>query len=664
MCGISGIIKENSSVDVNQLLSMTKVLKHRGPDDEGYLLVNTEKKITTPFHHDDTIESIKAKIPKLENNINANIGFGFRRLSILDLSEHGHQPMQFKDAGLWIVYNGEIYNFIELRDELKHSGYKFESNTDTEVILKAYHKWGENCIHKFNGMWAFALWDSENQKLFCSRDRFGVKPFYYHFDANNQFLFASEIKSILQVIKPRPDRESLNIAFTSGYSDHNNKTFFEDIKQLKGGHNLTLQNGRLDIYRYYFLKSQPINTTFETAKEKLKELLFDSVRIRLRSDVPVGYALSGGIDSSCIVGVASKINTGFNNTFSMIYPGDSVDESFFIKKVIEKTGVRHHFVSPGFNDFINDLNKFIWHQEEPFFGTSYFGEFKLRELIRKKGVIVSLEGQGADEIITGYSSLVYPYFYDLISGFKIPKFINEFNRFKHFENNLVNVLKAYFGRNKKKSNGVLNTKYPFLNKNFFPEYIEFCNQRNTYQKVLPDKPVSDICMYPYCDLCSYFNEFDSGSHLNNTLYEMLFYTSIPQQLVRADKSSMAFSVECRFPFLDYRVVEYALNLPFEFKIHNGITKYVLRESMKELLPQEVYNRKDKIGFAIPDEKFGESDYKKRFIQIVMDSASDEFDFINKEKFYSTYQQNGVKPDWKFWKTVSVQLWYNNLINKV
>lgn len=663
MCGISGIIKENSAVDVNQLLSMTKVLQHRGPDDEGYLLINSRKNIISSYHHNDTIDAIKNRTPRLENNINADLGFGFRRLSILDLTEHGHQPMQFKDAGLWIIFNGEIYNFIELRDELKQSGYTFESNTDTEVILKSYHKWGENCVHKFNGMWAFAIWDSENKKLFCSRDRFGVKPFYYHHTVNIQFLFASEIKSILQVIKSNPDREALYIAFSSGYSDHNNKTFFEDIKQLRGGHNLTFQNGKLNIYRYYSLKSQPVNTSFAGAKEKLKELLFDSVRIRLRSDVPVGYALSGGIDSSSIVGIASKINTGSNNTFSMIYPGNSVDESFFIKKVIDKTGVNHHFVTPSSDDLINDLNKFIWHQEEPFFGTSYFGEFKLRELIRKNGVIVSLEGQGADEIITGYTSLVYPYFYDLISGFKIQKFINEFNRFKHLENNLVRILRAYYTRNKKKTNSFLSTKYPFLNMNYFPEHIGLCNQRNTYKQTFPEKPVSDVCMFPYCDLCSYFNEFDSGSHLNNTLYEMLIYTSIPQQLVRADKSSMAFSVECRFPFLDYRVVEYALNLPYEFKINNGITKFILRESMKELLPAEVYKRKDKIGFAIPDEKFSESDYKKGFIQIVMDSASHEFDFIKKDQFYSTYHRNDVKPDWKFWKTVSVQLWYNNLIHR-
>ena len=394
MCGICGIINSVTLIDTDQLLSMTRVLRHRGPDDEGFILGNTERNIVKAFQHDETIKSIKSRIPRLENNFNANIGFGFRRLSILDLSENGHQPMQFEEAGLWIVFNGEIYNYLELRDELKQYGYKFNSNTDTEVILKAYHNWGEDCVNKFNGMWAFAILDFKNKKLFCSRDRFGIKPFYYNYEQNSHFIFASEIKSILQVIKSKPDRQTLFDSFASGYSDHNERTFFENIKQLQGGHNLILQNGNLSIQCFYKIKSQPCKDSFEKAKKKLRELLFDAVRIRLRSDVPLGYALSGGIDSSSIVVIAAKINSGSNNTFSMIYPGDKIDESFYIKKVIEKTGLNHHFVSPTQEDFLKDLDNFIWHQEEPFFGTSYFGEFKLRELIRKNNVTVSLEGQG------------------------------------------------------------------------------------------------------------------------------------------------------------------------------------------------------------------------------------------------------------------------------
>lgn len=633
MCGICGIINTKNSIETDQLLSMTRVLRHRGPDDEGFLLSNTTKSEANSYHHDETIDSIKNKTPRLENNFDANLGLGFRRLSIIDLSEKGHQPMQFEEAGLWIVFNGEIYNYIELHEELKQFGYKFNSKTDTEVILKAYHKWGEECVSKFNGMWAFAIWDSKNKKLFCSRDRFGIKPFYYHHDQQNQFLFASEIKAILQAIKSSPDKNILFDSFTSGYSDHNERTFFENIKQLRGGHNLILQNGNLSIYRYYNLESQPCFDSFEKSKEQLQELLFDAVRIRLRSDVPLGYALSGGIDSSSIVGIASKINSGSNNTFSMIYPGDSVDESFYINKVIEKTGVNHNFVSPTPEDFLKDLDKFIWHQEEPFIGTSYFGEFKLRELIRKNNVTVSLEGQGADEIITGYTSLLFPYFFDLISKIRLKKIINEYGHFNNYLGKPAGILKSYLLRNKKSDNKYLYKKYPYLNSEYFLEANS-----------------SADCFEP----------FNSGSHLNDELYKMLIYSSIPQQLVRADKNSMAFSVECRFPFLDYRLVEYAMNLSYDYKTKNGMTKYILREAMKDILPVEVYNRKDKIGFAIPDKSFNSQNVKEFLYELLGNVKDDNIPFLNKRIFIDEYFSKSGENifDWKFWKVASVVLWQN------
>jgi asparagine synthase (glutamine-hydrolysing) len=485
-------------------------------------------------------------------------------------------------------------------------------------------------------MWAFAIWNSRDKKLFCSRDRFGIKPFYYHFDQQKQFLFASEIKAILQIISSAPDKQTLFDSFANGYSDHNERTFFEDIKQLRGGHNLVLRNGNLSIYRYYEIENQPCRDSFEQAKEKLRELLFAAVKIRLRSDVPLGYALSGGIDSSSIVGIASKINSGSNNTFSMIYPGHSIDESFFINKVIDKTGVDHHFVSPTPEDLLDDLDNFIWHQEEPFFGTSYFGEFKLRELIRKNNVTVSLEGQGADEIITGYTGLLYPYFYDLLSKLKLSKFLNEHKHFKDYLGSPAGIIKAYLLRNRKPNEINILKKYPYLSGDIFNDI-----SRNQTE----------------------FESFNSGSYLNDTLYEMLLYTSIPQQLVRADKSSMAFSVECRFPFLDYRVVEYAINLAYDYKTKNGLTKFILREAMKDLLPAEVYNRKDKIGFAIPHNSFNTDKVKEYFRELISNAKDENFNFLNKKIFMETYfsNTNEQNPDWKFWKVASVLLWYNRFI---
>ncbi len=637
MCGICGILSFNSTVDIDQLLSMTRVLRHRGPDDEGFILCNTRKGIVKSFHHDESIDEVKNKLPRLENNIKANLGFGFRRLSILDLTEHGHQPMQFEDAGLWIVFNGEIFNYIEIREELIKKGYVFKSNTDTEVILKSYYELGEECVNKFNGMWAFAIWDPKESKLFCSRDRFGIKPFYYNYKPGVHFIFASEIKSILQVIRPQPNYQTLYDYFYYGYSDHNERTFFEDIKQLRGGHKLVLQNGNLSIKRFYKINNLPISDSLKKSKEIIRELLFDTVKIMLRSDVPIGYTLSGGIDSSSIVCIASKINRSSNNTFSLIYPGENLDESFYIKKVIEKTSVNPHFVSPTSEDFLKDLDKFIWYQEEPFVGISYFGEFKLRELTRNNNVTVSLEGQGADEIFTGYTSLFRPYFFDLLSEFRWTQLLREYKLFHHYSGNLKQIVKAYIVNGKKISSGNLSRKYPYLNVEFFADISDHLDE---------------------------FERFNSGSYLNDTLYEMLIYTSIPQQLVRADKNSMAFSVECRFPYLDYRLVEYAINLHYTYKIWNGLTKYVLREAIKDLLPLEVYNRKDKIGFAIPHNIFNNDIFKKHLYDLLNYILDENLQFINKQKFMDSYfsKSGGNELDWRFWKTISIIFWFNKFIN--
>jgi asparagine synthase (glutamine-hydrolysing) len=632
MCGICGIINSNRPIETDQLLSMTRVLRHRGPDDEGFILGNTEQNIIKTFHHDETIDSIKSRTLRLENNFNANFGFGFRRLSILDLSENGHQPMQFEEASLWIVFNGEIYNYLELREELKQYGYKFNSNTDTEVILKAYHKWGEDCVHKFNGMWAFAIWDSKNKQLFCSRDRFGIKPFYYFFKEKEQFIFASEVKSILHLIKTIPDQQSLFDYFAYGYSDHNERTFFYNFKQLRGGHNLILRNGNLSISRYHWIKSQPCQDSFEKAKEKLRELLFDAVRIRLRSDVPLGYALSGGIDSSSIVAIASKINSGSNNTFSIIYPGDKVDESFYIKKVIEKTGVSPHFVSPTMKNFMDDFQNFTYQIEQPFTGLSHFGDFKLRELIKSNCVTVSLDGQGADEIVTGYYDSFSIYYQGLLRQGKLLPFINA--KDISLKNEMKILIKDLFI--KKNDINSIFKKYNYLN----------------FAEVSIDYISRDYA----------FNDKIKGEFLNQKLYLKLKYTSIPTLLTKADKIAMANSVESRYPFLDYRVAEYALNLPAKYKIHNGFTKYILRESVKDLLPIEVYDRTDKVGFEIPTNKFKNNFHRVNLVDRLKNINTSNLPLIQKDKFISFYNSTGYHLDWKFWKTASVLLWYDTFFN--
>lgn len=641
MCGICGIYSFKGVIDSNRLVKMAKLMQHRGPDDEGYLLLNTESSAFESFHSNDTIEDIKLKTRKINGFINNkyNLGLGFRRLAILDLSANGHQPMTFEEAGLHIVYNGEIYNYIEIRNELESFGYNFYSNSDTEVILKSYDKWGEDCVHKFNGMWAFAIWDTKNRKLFCSRDRFAVKPFFYYYILNEIFVFSSEIKPLLLFIKPEENKDVVFKNFAYGITNYNEETFFKGIYQLRGGHNLILNNGKIKIYKYYFLPQNEYNGNFDSAKEKLRELLFEAVKIRLRSDVEVGFALSGGIDSSSIVCIANELKTTNNHTFSMVFPGNQYDESKYIDSVLAKTKFKKHIIIPTFKDFINDLDNFVYYLEEPFDGLSYYGEYKVRQLTHSKNIKVSLDGQGGDEVFAGYPHFFLFYLKDLIRNFKFIKFFNEHREISASEHtNLFQIFKSFLRNSNSVSIGFLRKKYPYINSNLHNS-----------------------------DSLSLELEFDNsfGSYLNDELYKYFFFKSIPKLLISADKISMSFSLECRNPFLDFRIVEFGFSLPYSFKINNGLLKFILRESVKDLIPESIYSRKDKIGFVLPEENFEEEKLTKIIIDKIISHKSLN-EIVEIDSFIKYYKSNStVRKNWRFWKIISYLLWYEKfIINKV
>jgi asparagine synthase (glutamine-hydrolysing) len=648
MCGIVGIYHlDKAAVDKSVLNNMTRLLHHRGPDDEGYVLINTQTGESLPCHHADTVPEIKSRTADLYNPFYCDLGLGFRRLSIIDLTAAGHQPMTDSNKQTWIVYNGEIYNYLELRSELKSLGHTFKSKTDTEVILKAYDQWGDQCVHKFNGMWAFALWDNRKKALLCSRDRFGIKPFYYCHIPGRLFIFASEIKALLQVIKAEADYSSISDFLMYEHMDHSERTFFNNICQLRGSHSIKIQDGRLSIIRYFDVHENTISCSKKECADNFREILFDAVRIRLRSDVPLGYALSGGVDSSSIA-VAAKEITSINNTaFSIVFPGSPIDESYYIKKVIQKTGFKHRWITPTGSMLIKDIDKFIWHQEEPNNGTSYYGEFKLRELIRESGVTVSLEGQGADEIITGYQSFIEPYLQDLAKRHRYFALYKELIDFKYFSNHhlgnfAVRLLKQSFPwLNRLKKPGRQRLPEDHLNSDFL----------NKYRIAGPTYQVNP----------------KFRSILGASLYSSLFYYSIPSQLVRADKSAMAYSVECRFPFLDYRLVEFAFSIPFYLKIHGGVTKYILREAMRDYLPIEVYNRRDKIGFATPEDDWLRNEMKSYVEDIMFSREFKEMPFLNWKKFekdYLLFSKEGAAFEKTLWSILSIHLWLKkfNIIN--
>ena len=640
MCGITGIYAlNNSEVNKHLLLRMNNKIRHRGPDDEGYFLSNTQTESFEYACGDQTQEELKASLNSLNQCDYADLGLGFRRLSIQDLSVKGHQPMADPEERAVIVFNGEVYNFIELREELKAKGYSFKSLTDTEVILNAYLEWGENCVHRFNGMWAFALWDIKEKKLFCSRDRFGIKPFYYT-NQNNQFIFASEIKAILESIPAKVNKDTLCKYFYNDEIDTSSDTFFEEINQLSPGHSLTVKKGILKVKHYYTLEKK-IKPIQDNSVRGFFEKFRKAVKLRLRSDVSVGFALSGGVDSSSIVGMAYNISgKEKKDTFSIVYPGTAIDESTYIDAVIQKTQFKNHQLTPSKEDLKLDLDNFIFYQEEPVPDLSYYNEYRLRNCIQEKKVVVCLEGQGADEIVTGYRSFVLPFYFDLIESFQWKRLITEIKDFKNlYPQTFLNILLRY-----------CVSKLP-------QEFIQ------TLKKRIKKKHNPLINSNYFGSLPNMISPKNKGSNLNSALMNSLRIHSLPKQLTRADKSAMAHSIECRFPFLDHNLVEYSFSLSNDKKMQNGVTKKVLRLAMKEYIPNKVFNRRDKKGFLSPQVTWIR-ELRDFFDSIVYSEEFKKLEYINWiafEKSYSELMTKKHNNSKEIWKILSVFLWKKKFI---
>jgi asparagine synthase (glutamine-hydrolysing) len=640
MCGITGIYSlTNNEVNKDLLLRMNNKIRHRGPDDEGYFLSNTQAGSFDYACGKETQEELKASLSPLTQCDFANLGLGFRRLSIQDLSVKGHQPMTDSKERVVIVFNGEVYNFIELREELESKGYSFKSLTDTEVILNAYLEWGEDCVHRFNGMWAFALWDIKEKKLFCSRDRFGIKPFYYT-NKNDQFFFASEIKALLECVPAKINKDTLYKYLYYDEIDTSNDTFFEGITQLSPGHSLTIKKGTLNVKRYYILEKK-IKLIQNNPVRGFFERFMRAVELRLRSDVSIGFALSGGVDSSSIVGMAHNISgREKKDTFSIVYPGTVIDESSYIDEVIQKIQFNNHKLTPAKEDLKHDLDNFIYYQEEPVPNLSYYNEYKLRSYIQEKKVVVTLEGQGADEIVTGYRSFVLPFYFDLIESFQWKKLLNEIKQFKKL--------------------------YP---QTFFNILLRYClsklpqNLVQTLKKIIKKRQNPLINSNYFGSLPNIISPKNKCTNLNSALMNSLRVHSLPKQLTRADKSAMAHSIECRFPFLDHNLVEYSFSLSNDQKMHNGVTKKVLRLAMQEHIPVKVFKRRDKKGFLSPQATWIR-ELRDVFDLIVYSEEFKKLEYINWiafEKKYSeliTYKHNNSQ---EIWKILSVFLWEKTFI---
>ncbi|MEO6902457.1 MAG: asparagine synthase (glutamine-hydrolyzing) [Bacteroidia bacterium] len=608
MCGIAGIIRLNKkAVDADEIRSMLKIIKHRGPDDEGLF-------------------------------VKENVGLGHVRLSIIDLSSAGHQPMFSNENRYAIIFNGEIYNYLELKEELKDS-YSFKTKTDTEVILAAYSKWGEACLSKFNGDFSFAIYDLEQNTLFAARDRFGIKPFYFYHN-NDQFVFASEIKALLPMVKDiSPNNKIIFEYLLYNRTDQSTETFFKDIFKLKHGHCVTIKNNEVKIKQWYDLASQLKYPSTFTPKE-FREELKKSIKLRLRSDVPVGVCLSGGLDSSTLTAIVfNDFGVKELKTFSAVYEkGTWADESPFVDAFKDRL-TNMHSTTPTAETFFDEFTDFIVSLGEPIPGVSPYAQYKVMQLA-KNNVEVTLDGQGADEMLGGYNYLYGSYFKELFTSFKWMTLIKE--AVGYYKNNPSKEAFKYF-------------IYYML-----PISLKKYTGRKTFGSV------SEKFYNEYYKSSTIAADFYNPTTLHN-FFLLHFEHKLEHLLKWDDHNSMRFSIESRVPFLDHHLVEKALSLPASSVLRDGISKYILRESVKDILPSKIYNRRDKKGFETPSDLWFKTPQFQKYITELLNSESFiKRGYFNVEDCKQKNQKhlNGEGNYSKdIWKWINLEVWFQQFIDK-
>ena len=588
MCGIFGIWNlDHQAVDVTKLQLATNAIRHRGPDDEGYLLVDTGARRTRSCGGPDT--DFRLSLPDLSQHRSEqfDLAFGFRRLAILDLSPAGHQPMSSHDGKFWIVFNGEIYNYRELRDELASHGHNFETTSDTEVILAAYQQWGESCVEHFNGMFALAIWDSVARKMFVARDRFGEKPFHYVYIPQRLFAFASEMKSLWAAgLAGREIHEETLALFTQhGQVEIGEQTIYRGIRRLPQAHCLTLTadgiaEGRLHKRRYWDIdpRVRIDDWSDERYAEGFREHFTNSVNLRLRADVPVGSSLSGGLDSSTVVSVINRLlpETAVQKTFSARFDDPARDEGKWMDLVTKSNRVERHDVWPTAERFFEELSDLFWHQEEPFSSASVYAQWSVMRLAKENGVTVLLDGQGADEMLAGYHSYFNEMTDDLLNSFDVLGYL----KWRRDCLALHGVVPGSFRR-------VLSQRTPDAVKRLLKRGLE---RTRALPRVEPAQPV-----YP--------REFAKVSSLRKLLWWNTTREGLVELLRYADRNSMAHSREVRLPFLDHNLVEFVFQVPERLLVRGGWTKWIIREAFRGIVPKEISDRVDKLGYMPPQQKW-------------------------------------------------------------
>ncbi|RJQ60351.1 MAG: asparagine synthase (glutamine-hydrolyzing) [Desulfobacteraceae bacterium] len=635
MCGICGKLSfSGRPIEENLIRTMCKTISYRGPDDEGVWCMTKPE--------------------------GGSIGLGHRRLSIIDLSEAGKQPIANEDKSLWLVFNGEIYNFTELRKKLEKSGHRFTSNTDSEVLLHQYEEDGITSVEKFNGMFAFSLWDNHRNRLLLCRDRIGIKPLYYYWDGKD-LVFASEIKAILAdpSVKREISFEALGLYLMSGYIPAP-WTIFEKIYKLRPGHCLIAENGTIRLEKYWDLQSGDVaeGISFEDQKHRLFELMSASVRSHLVSDVPLGAFLSGGIDSSIVVGLMAQNMSQPVRTFSIGYKDLPLyDETDYAKEVASFHGTDHHEFKVSCRDTIDIVPAVLDSLDEPFSDSSVFPTYLVSQKTRKE-VTVALAGDGADELFAGYRRYTGEYWYRYYSS--LPKFLRSSvlepaadilpdSRDGHLTERLRRVKKFIQG-----AEGPLQHRIEAWRKIFTEEGCRDMIRPDIFGKFRLETFSENIA--------GYLEEF-AGDPINKMLYLDLKDSLPDDMLNKVDRMSMLNSLEVRVPFLDHSVVEFAFRLPGQTKLHRGRRKYILLETFKSLLPKRIHNR-PKWGFEVPI-----SAWLKDELRFLIDDYLSErtiedqgiFNYASIQKLKDSYFQNKSDTSWQLWNLIILSYWYKRYV---
>jgi asparagine synthase (glutamine-hydrolysing) len=625
VCGIAGYIEFNKSAvskgrPLEVLKGMMESITHRGPDDYGMSF----------YGYGNGDGSLDPSKVKFSEDIDRGIALGHKRLSIIDLSENGRQPMSNKDNDLEIIFNGEIYNYIELREEL--SDIKFRTQTDTEVLIASFEKWGIEMLNKLDGMFAFAILDKKRNKLFCARDPVGIKPFYFNYSPEG-FVFGSEPRTVLKGlgVKGTMDNTAASEFLIMGITDHSDRTFFSEVSQLPGGHwmEIDLSGGINGPFQY----RQALGPIFSPEKDYSTETynnLVTSVNRQLRADVKLGTSLSGGIDSGTIVSIAGdllKDNSNNYNTLTFSFPGFQDDESQFAKSIAGRSGMKWNQVTPSLETINKDLDNMIVSMGEPFSTLSMFAQYKIMEHASGLGIKVMLDGQGGDEIYLGYPRIAQRAIFEYLRSFKLSSFVSEwFGLKKHAS---ISLSRSLFGNI------------------FFSSPIVAVNRNKDRMKPFIKGDV----------LNSYRKEIAEDVYSKKNIFllqqDELTKYCLPRLLRYADRNSMAFSIESRVPHLSKVMLDFALRLPLNWRVRNGWTKYSIRKAMEGKLPKEVLWSVKKLGFPVPQKYW--VDKLRNNIELCLNEGNGVKDIINVNAVISAIDEGkGNLPH--LWRAISLGLW--------